>query len=82
MYKRLNYENFYKTYLVEPACECDHIGSQTVFLFPVPSTAGQFLQIRKSNQFHYQRNDQWQYRTFGLEPVTGDHLCQYEIPSE
>lgn len=40
---------FSKTYLVEPACECDHIGRQTVFLFPIPSTAGQLLPIRKSH---------------------------------
>lgn len=33
-----------KTNLVEPACERNHIWSQTVFLSTVPSTTGEFLQ--------------------------------------
>lgn len=36
----------HETHLVESPCECDHVWSQAVFLFPVPSTAGQLLPIR------------------------------------
>lgn len=40
----VKFENYRKTNLVEPACECNHIWSQTVFLATVPATTGKFLQ--------------------------------------
>lgn len=39
----------HETNLVEPACERNHVWSQTVFLSTVPSTTGELLQ-REHNE--------------------------------